>query len=58
VCNEALGKYEEAIKDLTTCIDHGYEPAQCYYERAQVYAAMGDTENQTKDLESSMTSIK
>ena len=48
VCNGALGNLEEAIKDLTLCIDHGYELSQTYYQRAQVYAAMGDTEKQTK----------
>ena len=58
VCNAALGKLEEAINDLTTCIDHGYELAQTYYQRAQVYAAMGDTENQTKDLENSLKYTK
>ena len=58
VCNEALGKYEDAIKDLTTCIDHGYELSQTYYERAQVYAAMGDTEKQSSDLEQSLKYTK
>ena len=58
VCNEALGNLEEAINDLTTCIDHGYELTQTYYQRAQVYAAMGDTENQTKDLENSLKYTK
>ena len=58
VCNAALGKLEEAINDLTICIDHGYELAQTYYQRAQVYAAMGDTENQTKDLENSLKYTK
>ena len=58
VCNAALGNLEEAIKDLTTCIDHGYELAQTYYQRAQVYAALGDTENQTSDLENSLKYTK
>ena len=58
VCNAAIGKLEEAIADLTLCIEHGYELEQTYYERAQVYAAMGDTENQTKDLQNSLKQAK
>ncbi|MBR4575562.1 MAG: tetratricopeptide repeat protein [Clostridia bacterium] len=58
VCNAALGNLEEAIQDYTTCIEHGYELAQTYYQRAQVYAAMGDTEKQTSDLESSLKYTK
>ena len=58
VCNEALGNLEDAIKDLTICIEHEYELAQTYYERAQVYAAMGDTEKQTSDLENSLKYTK
>ena len=54
VCNAALGNLEAALKDYTTCIEHGYELAQTYYQRAQVYAAMGDTEKQTSDLENSL----
>ena len=54
ICNAALGNLEEAITDLTTCIEHGYELSQTYYQRAQVYAAMGDEENQTSDLENSL----
>lgn len=51
VTNAALGNLQEALADLTICVDHGYELAQSYYQRAQVYAALGDTENQQKDLE-------
>ena len=51
VCNGALNRPEEAIRDLTVCIDHGYELSQTYYQRAQMYAAIGDTENQNADLE-------
>ena len=58
VCNGALGNLEEAIEDLTLCIDHGYELSQTYYQRAQVYAAMGDTEKQTSDLENSLKYAK
>ncbi len=54
VCNAALGNLDEAIKDYTTCIEHNYETAQSYYQRAQVYAALGDTENQNSDLQNSL----
>ncbi|MBE5808656.1 MAG: tetratricopeptide repeat protein [Clostridiales bacterium] len=54
VCNAALGNLEAAITDYTVCIDHGYELAQTYYQRAQVYAALGDTENQNSDLQNSL----
>ena len=58
VCNGALGHLEKAIEDLTVCIDHGYELGKAYYQRAQVYAAMGDTEKQTSDLENSLKYTK
>ena len=51
VSNTELGNLEEAIRDLTVCIDHGYEPEQSYKQRAAVYAAMGDNDNQARDLE-------
>ena len=54
MCSAALGKLEEAVKDYTTCIEHGYDLAQTYYQRAQVYAALGDTENQNSDLQNSL----
>ena len=54
VCNAALGKLEEAVEDYTVCIDHGYDLAQTYYQRAQVYAALGDTEKQNSDLQNSL----
>ena len=54
VCNAALGNLDAAIADYTTCIEHGYELAQSYYQRAQVYAALGDTEKQNSDLENSL----
>ena len=54
VCNAALGNLEAAVADYTTCIDHGYELAQTYYQRAQVYATLGDTENQNSDLQNSL----
>ncbi len=55
VCNAALGNLEAALADYTVCIDHGYELAQSYYQRAQVYAALGDTENQNSDLRASLS---
>ena len=61
VCNAALGNLdlyrvvETAIADYSTCIDHGYELAQSYYQRAQVYAALGDTEAQNADLQASLS---
>ncbi len=54
VCNAALGNLEAAVADYTACIEHGYELAQTYYQRAQVYAALGDTENQNSDLQNSL----
>ena len=51
VCNFALGNLETALQDFTYCIDQGYELGQSYQQRAQVYAAMGDTEKQNADLE-------
>ncbi len=54
VCNAALGNLEAAVADYTVCVEHGYELAQSYYQRAQVYAALGDTENQNSDLQNSL----
>jgi tetratricopeptide (TPR) repeat protein len=54
ICNAAVGNLEDAIRDYTTCIEHGYEVSQSYYQRAQVYAAMGDSEKQNSDLEKSL----
>ena len=54
MCLAELGQLEEALADYTACIDHGYELGQSYYQRAQVYAALGDTEKQNSDLENSM----
>ncbi|MBQ8095271.1 MAG: tetratricopeptide repeat protein [Clostridia bacterium] len=58
VCNAALGNLEAALADYTVCIDHGYELGQSYYQRAQIYAAMGDAEKQTSDLENSLKYAK
>ena len=54
LCLAELGQLEEAVADYTACIDHGYELGQCYYQRAQVYAALGDTEKQNADLAESL----
>ena len=58
VCNAALGNLEAAVTDYTTCVDHGYELAQTYYQRAQVYAALGDTEAQNADLQASLSAAE
>lgn len=54
VCRAALGKLEDAVADYTVCIEQKYELAQSYYQRAQVYAALGDTEKQNADLAESL----
>lgn len=54
VCNGALGNLEASLADYTVCIEHGYELAQSYYQRAQVYAALGDAEKQAEDLKMSL----
>ena len=54
MCLAELGQLEEAVADYTACIDHGYELGQCYYQRAQVYAALGDAEKQNADLAESL----
>ena len=53
-CNGALGNLEAALADYSICIDQGYELTQSYYQRAQIYAAMGDEENHASDLENSL----
>ena len=54
MCRAAVGEYEGAIADYTVCIEHGYDLASAYYQRAQVYAAIGDTEKQNSDLQNSL----
>ena len=54
VCEEVLGNLEDALADYTVCIDNEYELTQSYYQRAQVYAALGDVENQNLDLAESL----
>lgn len=51
MCYAMLGNWEAAIADYTACIDCGYELAQCYAQRAQVYAALGDTQQYETDLQ-------
>jgi tetratricopeptide (TPR) repeat protein len=53
-CRAALGKLEDAITDYTVCIGQQYELAQSYYQRAQIYAALGDAEKQNADLAESL----
>ena len=50
----ALLLLDAALADYSICIDQGYELTQSYYQRAQIYAAMGDKENQASDLENSL----
>lgn len=54
VCEGLTGKLEEALADYTVCIENGYELTQSYYQRAQIYGALGDTENQNLDLAESL----
>lgn len=54
VCRAADGDLEGALEDYTRCIDDGYELSQTYYQRAQVYAALGDVEKQNSDLRESL----
>ena len=54
ICRGALGQMEAAAADYTVCIEHGYELTQSYYQRAQVWAALGETDKQNSDLENSL----
>jgi len=53
----ALLILDAALEDYTTCIIQGYELVQSYYQRAQIYASLGDTENQASDLENSLKQV-
>ena len=53
-CLAAMGQLEEAAADYTVCIENQYDLGQSYYQRAQVYAALGDTEKQNADLAESL----
>lgn len=48
---------EGALADYTKCIENGYELSESYYQRAQVYAALGETEKQNEDLANSLKSV-
>ena len=50
----AAGRLEEAISDYTVCIENNYLTGSCYYNRAKVYEALGDTEHQNADLEAAL----
>lgn len=39
---------------LAGLIENQYELGQSYYQRAQIYAALGDTEKQNADLAESL----
>lgn len=54
VCEGALGNLDAAIEDYTVCIEHGFDLSESYYQRAQVYAARGETEKQNEDLANSL----
>ena len=54
LCRAGLGDLEGALEDYTFCIEQEYELGQSYYQRAQVYAAQGDTEKQNSDLQNSL----
>lgn len=54
-CEIALGNLEGALADYSKCIENGYD---LYYERAQIYGAMGDTEKQNEDLANSLKYVK
>ncbi len=54
MCYGMIGYLEEALADYTVCIDNGYDLGNSYYQRAQVYEALGDSDSQTADLENSL----
>lgn len=54
LCRAASGDLEGAVADYTVCIENEYELGDVYYQRAQVYAMMGDEENQKSDLQNSL----
>lgn len=57
ICEGVLGNLEGALADYTKCIENGYELSESYYQRAQVYAALGETEKQNEDLANSLKSV-
>ena len=54
MCEGALGNLDAAAADYTVCIEHGFDLSESYYQRAQVYAALGETEKQNEDLANSL----
>ena len=54
LCEGTLGNLDAAIADYTVCIEHGFDLSECYYQRARVYAAQGNTEKQNEDLANSL----
>lgn len=51
VAEGAVGQLEEAAADYTVCIENNYQTGTCYYNRAMIYEALGDTDKQNADLE-------
>lgn len=47
---------EAALEDLSVCIEHEYELAQCYYMRAQIYQEQGEEDLYIADLEAYLNS--
>ena len=54
----AVGQLEEAVADYTVCIENNFQAGDCYYNRAKVYEALGDTEKQNADLEAALKFTK
>ncbi|MBQ0001079.1 MAG: tetratricopeptide repeat protein [Clostridiales bacterium] len=46
--------YENALADMTACIENGYNLSQSYYTRAQIYKAMEEEDLYIADLEASV----
>jgi len=53
-----LNQYEEALADLTVCIEHEYNLGQAYQQRAQVYQALNDQDHYLEDLEASLAYLE
>lgn len=45
-----LGKFDEAIENLQTCIEHGADPLRMALEKASTYRQAGDFEAAAKEL--------
>jgi len=57
-CEASLGQLEAALADYTVCIDNRFELSQSYSGRAEIYAAMGETEKQNADIDQAMMNIQ